>query len=503
MSTRAGATESKFEQPIARADVVAQVERIAGHPLFRQSHQLTAFLRFAADAALNGELGRLKELVIGSIVFRRGAAFDPQTDNVVRVNANRLRGKLAEYYHGDGRSDEVVIDLPRGGYVPHFSRARREALSASATSRPPAALRASVGRQHELDRLHGAFASACDARGLMFSILGDAGMGKTTLVEDFLAGLNAAGSPVWIARGRCSERLGKTEAFVPILDCLDDLTRGAADAEATEVLARTAPTWLSQVAPERDVSAGATRRGASPDRLRREFTRFLEELSSTRPVVLFLDDVHWIDASTCDLIAFLGSRVTPMRVLVVVTARPTELLGDHPFPPVQLALERRDACRTMELDFLTSEDIDSYVDRQFPSNAFPSAFAGVVHERTEGSPLFMRDMLSFLIDERILIEGDGGWSLDRDVADIRTMIPDNTQSMIRLTMEQFDETDRRILQCGAVQGIVFDSAMASRVLSLEPADVEERLQRLEREHRFVRADGERECADHTWSLRYR
>jgi tetratricopeptide (TPR) repeat protein len=337
----------------------------------------------------------------------------------------------------------------------------------------------------------------------MVSIAGDAGMGKTTLVEDFLAELDTSGAPIWIGRGRCSERLGKSEAFVPILDCLDSLTRGVMGAEAMDVMARTAPTWLAQLAPERGTAPGASEQRASPDRMRREFVRFFEELSSSHPVVLFVDDVHWIDASACDLMAFLGDRMKQMRMLLVVTARPVELVGTHPFPPVQLALERGDACRTMGLDLLTLTDIQSYLERQFPSNGFPPELAFVVHERTEGNPLFMRDMVAFLIDTRMLVERGGVWCLERDVADVRTMIPANTQSMIRLKTDQFDATDRRILQCGAVQGVVFDSAVVSRVLSIEPAEVEERLQVLERAHRFVRADPEREGVNRGYSIRYR
>ena len=499
----AGIIESKNGQPIPRADVLAQVERIASHALFQRSYQLTAFLRFVVDAALDGEVGRLKELIIGSVVFRPGTAFDPQTDNVVRVSANRLRAKLAEYYRGDGRADAVAIDIPRGGYVPHFSWSPSKAPRSSATSQPRSVSRTSVGRQHELDRLHAAFEAASASSGLMVSIAGDAGMGKTTLVEDFLAELETHGAPIWIARGRCSERLGKTEAFVPILDCLDSLTRGAMGVEAIEMMARTAPTWVSQIAPERGPVPGTAGRGASPDRMRRELARFFEELSSSHPVVLFLDDVHWIDESACDLIAFFGDRMKQMRMLIVVTARPLELQGRHPFPPVQLALERCDACRRMGLDLFTLADIEAYVERQFPSNVFPPELAAVVHERTEGNPLFMRDMIGFLVDRRILIERDGVWSLQRDVADIRTMIPDNTQSMIRLKTEQFDATDRRILQCGAVQGVVFDSAVVSRVLSLDAMEVEERLQTLERVHRFVRADTERQGMDGSYSIRYR
>jgi tetratricopeptide (TPR) repeat protein len=341
----------------------------------------------------------------------------------------------------------------------------------------------------------------------MVTVSGDAGMGKTTIVEDFLSDIETPAMTAWIARGRCSERLAKTEAFVPILECLDELTRGKLGDEAAQLMRTVAPAWLSLVAPAKADSAGISLTevgGTSHERMRREFIHFFEALSGTRPVIMFLDDVHWADASTCDLLAYLGSRMRDIRILIVATYRPSELLtGTHPFQPVRLALERSGACQQIALQFLTLSDIRLYLHICFPANAFPMEFTAVVQERTEGNPLFMRDMLSFLRDKQILIEKEEHWYLKQEVAEVRKVIPSGTQSMIRLQIDQFSGMDRSILQCAAVQGMEFDSAVISRALSLDPGDVEDRLQALERVHRFVHSVEERECIDRTLSIRYR
>jgi predicted ATPase len=491
---------------VGQGEILQQLERILAHPLFQKSQRLSTFLRYAVEGTLAGEAARLKEFVIGSEVFQRGDSFYPQTDNIVRVNANRLRSKLVEYYHRSGQLDSVLIDLPKGRYVPVFTSRLPTGQDTRSASRHSAVVKKSVGRQHELDRIRAAFASASGGTGLMVTVSGDAGMGKTTIVEDFLAEIETGKAAPRIARGCCSERLAKTDAFVPIFECLDDLTRGELGVESVQMMKTAAPAWLSQLAPGREDLAGISAREASSERMRREFVRFFEALSTIRPVILFLDDLHWADASTCDLLAYLGSRMKDIRILIVATYRPSELFGTHPFPPVRLALERRGVCQEIPLEFLTLSDIECYLDHRFPAHIFLREFAGVVHERTEGNPLFMSDMLSFLVDRQILIDQEGHWQLNRDAGDaaeIRKVIPAGTQSMIRLQIDQFSDVDRRILQCAAVQGVEFDSAVVSRVLSIDPGAVEERLQALERVHRFVHSLGEREFPDRTFSIRYR
>ena len=84
---------------------------------------MSRFLKFVVEQTLAGEGERLKEYVIGVEVFDRDADYDPRLDAIVRVEAARLRTKLAEYYAGEGRSDAVVLNLPKGGYAPLITRA--------------------------------------------------------------------------------------------------------------------------------------------------------------------------------------------------------------------------------------------------------------------------------------------------------------------------------------------------------------------------------------------
>ncbi|HLX45709.1 MAG TPA: tetratricopeptide repeat protein [Bryobacteraceae bacterium] len=100
--------------------VRAELEKICASRLFIRSDRLRRFLRFTVENALNGELDQLNEQVIGRDVFDRKKGYDPQIDSIVRVEARRLRSKLADYYRAPGASDPVQITLEKGGYVPAF-----------------------------------------------------------------------------------------------------------------------------------------------------------------------------------------------------------------------------------------------------------------------------------------------------------------------------------------------------------------------------------------------
>src|SRR6476619_923470 len=109
-----------LNQPNAAA-VRAQVERMTTSTVFRNSPQLATFLWFIVEAQLCGKGERLKGYTIGVEVLRRDASFDPQMDPIVRVEATRLRRAIERYYAGTGAGDDIIIALPRGGYVPHIS----------------------------------------------------------------------------------------------------------------------------------------------------------------------------------------------------------------------------------------------------------------------------------------------------------------------------------------------------------------------------------------------
>jgi TolB-like protein len=382
--------------------------------------------------------------------------------------------------------------------------------SGSSTVSPISAVkRHSVGRQKELAELGRAFESAVAGQGLFLCVTGEPGIGKTTLVEDFLGELAATGRPCALARGRCSERLAGTEAYLPFLEALESLLHSEVGEAVARVMKATAPNWYAQIAAPTAEDSSLARvlaqaKAATQERLKRELGAFFQELSHLRPVLLFFDDLHWADASTIDLLAYLGGKCAGMRALLVFTYRPTDLaVGRHPFGPVKLDLQARGVCHELALEFLSRPDLDRYLALEFPEHSFPEEFAALVHARTEGSPLFMADLLHYLRDRQVLTLEQGRWTLRESVPDLQRDLPESVRGMIQRKIDQLGEDDRRLLVAASVQGYEFDAAVVARVLERDAAEVEEQLDELDRVHAFVRMLREEEFPDGTLTPRYR
>jgi TolB-like protein/Tfp pilus assembly protein PilF len=112
---------------VSLEDIRSELDRVLASAVFSNASRLSRFLRFVVEEWICGRADALKEYTIGLAVFDRGTSFDPRTDSVVRVEARRLRGKLAEYYRGPGAEDPVRIRLPKGRYVPSFEVWRKAA----------------------------------------------------------------------------------------------------------------------------------------------------------------------------------------------------------------------------------------------------------------------------------------------------------------------------------------------------------------------------------------
>ncbi|MGH9841637.1 MAG: protein kinase domain-containing protein [Blastocatellia bacterium] len=236
----------------------------------------------------------------------------------------------------------------------------------------------------------------------------------------------STGAHLWA--GRCSERLAGTEAYLPLLEALESLLRdGTASGSEPGSLAATmrqlAPTWYAQVAPLSGDSEESARllaevKAASQERMKRELASFLQAVAEPRPLVLFFDDLHWADVSTIDLLNFLAGKFEGMNVLILVTYRPSDmLLSKHPFLQIKPDLQARGLCRELLLEFLTEAEIAEYLALEFPGHRFPAEFPQLIHAKTEGSPLFMADLVRYLRDRNVIANTSGaGLHLRRGVA---------------------------------------------------------------------------------------
>ena len=242
--------------------------------------------------------------------------------------------------------------------------------------------RHTVGRERERRELRAAFSDAAAGRGSLVCVAGEPGIGKTTLVEDFLAEL-ALGGQCTIARGRCSERFAGTEAYLPLLEALESLIQSGSNPSSVRSLKQLAPTWYAQVVPPATADDGsapwlAEARSASQERMKRELAAFLQDVGRTRPLLVFLDDLHWADVSTIDMLSFLAGRLESLNVLVVVTYRPSDmLLAKHPFLQIKPDLQARGVCRELALEFLSNAEIAQYLDVGIPRSPFSGGISDV------------------------------------------------------------------------------------------------------------------------------
>jgi serine/threonine protein kinase/tetratricopeptide (TPR) repeat protein len=376
--------------------------------------------------------------------------------------------------------------------------------------------RGPVGRESECAELRASFGSVVSAgAGQLVCVTGEPGIGKTTVVEEFLnqssANFVETGRGLFIARGRCSERLEGTGAYLPLLEAMEGLIRsqkGPAREEIDRLMGRVAPAWRAQITPHplaHEVApSGSEKKAASLEQMKRELKAFFQELSVRQPVVLFIDDLHWSDISTIDLLAFLVSKFDQLRMLIVTTYRPSELLlARSPFVQVMLDFQSRGLRSEIALRFFSRNEIERYLAVEFPGHDFPREFPDFIQEKTEGNPLFMADLVRYLRDREVIHREGGAWTLAEAIPDIGPELPESVRGMIRRKINQLDDGDLRLLTAASVQGQEIDSAVLSKVLDIDSGQVEERLHALDEIHAFVRFVGEHELPDKTLTLRYR
>jgi TolB-like protein/predicted ATPase/Tfp pilus assembly protein PilF len=416
-------------------------------------------------------------------------------------------------FEASAEADTPLPEIESGNNKSVERQEKEEALlSPSHRSSVSPTLRHTVGRERERNELRAAFNAAKDGRGLLLCIAGEPGIGKTTLVEDFLADLTTE-SQCTIARGRCSERLAGTGAYLPLLEALESLLQR--DQSLAQTMKQLAPTWYAQVAPLSGDSEESARllaevKAASQERIKRELASFLQAVARTQPLVIFFDDLHWADISTIDLLSFLAGKFDSMNLLMVVTYRPSDmLLAKHPFLQIKPDLQARGVCRELVLEFLTEPEIAEYLALEFPDHCFPPEFQKLIHAKTEGSPLFMADLVRYLRDRNVIAIEDSRqdasaprWALAQTLPDIERELPESVRGMIERKIAQVGEEDRKLLTAASVQGYEFDSAVVAQALNLDADEIEERLEKLERVFAFVKLACEAELPNRTLTLKY-
>ncbi len=367
-----------------------------------------------------------------------------------------------------------------------------------------------VGREPEIQELEGFLSEAKQGRGHIVFVTGEAGIGKTALTNELLR--RARLDPgLTVTRGRCVEHYGPGEAYLPILDVVSALLAGPPQArEGTLELLRTyAPSWCLQLpmaAPSPEVLEGLKRQtvGVTRERMLREVVDFVTAGTTLMfPIVLLLEDLQWADPSSIEAVRAMANRLARLRFFIMATFRPSEVeLTGHPVRACRLELTGQAHVHDLRLGPLTRADVRRYLDLRFSPHDLPVDFPALVHDRTEGQPLFVANLVDFLCARGDLASRDGTWTLRRPVGDSVRDVPESLLAVIRHKVESLEEADRQLLQCAAVIGRDFLSTVLAPLLDEDEEAVETRLQRLARVH-LIEHKGEEELPDGSSATQYR
>jgi predicted ATPase len=272
--------------------------------------------------------------------------------------------RFIETVHGRG----YRFIAPLSAAVSPARLAGMEALHAA----PPSRFRRPryfVGRDAELVRLAQWWTTVHQGQRQVGLVVGESGMGKTALVEDFVAELSAT-EDVWVGHGQCIDHYGAGEAYLPVLEALGRLCGGPQGASLIPLLRQYAPSWLvhlpALLAPEEWERLARTASGVTPTRMLRELADALEVLTFIQPLVLVLEDLHWSDRATLEWLAYVVRQRDPARLLLLGTYRPVDaIVHTHPLRPLMAELRQHPQCAELVLDYLSDTAITAYLRQRF------------------------------------------------------------------------------------------------------------------------------------------
>lgn len=419
----------------------------------------------------------------------------------LNYNVSIVRKALGE----KNTSQQYIETVPRQGYRFVAAVRRREAQShvvppsVAASSPPEPELKLVVERQAELDRLRAALDRARTGSRQIVFVTGESGLGKTTLVNAFVHGVRKTNS-AWIARGQCLEHRGEAEAYMPVLEALGRLCRQPDGRAVIEVLDRHAPSWLVQmpglVGPEHMAQLRQRLIGQTRERMLREMVEALETLTAGHALIMVLEDLHWSDQSTLDLLSRIARGQDSARLIIIATYRPSDAKASSDLHALAQDLKLRASCESISLGFLSEDGISEYLKARFGSD-FGNELSGLLLQRTEGNPLFVTALLNEWLTKGYIKRVGDAWQLTAELSQLTQSTPDSLREFIDQQIYNLPPEQRAVLEAASVAGNQFCPAAIAAALDKPLAEAESTCESMAEAGRFFSRSASIEWPDGT------
>jgi DNA-binding CsgD family transcriptional regulator len=330
-----------------------------------------------------------------------------------------------------------------------------------------------VGRDSELTRLLGLLDDAAAGRPAHALIGGDAGVGKTRLVSELAA--RAADRGFVVLSGRCAE-LGDSIPYLPLADALREGSTGPAAGPLGDALA--ARPVLTRLLPDREAvpAAASEISGLAQQQLFGAVLGLLAELAAASPVLLILEDLHWADRSTRDLVTFLSRVLHRERVAVVATYRTDDLHRRHPLRPVVAELLRLPSVTAIELGPLGYAEMEDHL-TALAAGPLDAANLHRMVARAEGNPYYAEELLAAVGEAGSPVPaGTVSVSADRESVSIGgDVLPSGLAALLLGRVERLSGPAQQVLRAAAVAGRQAEDDIVQAAAGLAAAEYEDAL----------------------------
>ncbi len=308
-----------------------------------------------------------------------------------------------------------------------------------------------VGREGELTALEDALLAANRGEGQIILLAGEAGLGKSRLATELQKRALRIGMTVlW---GGCSEA-DLSLPYLPFLEAIGNYL-ATTDLEAVKQQLGPVRAELARLFPQLDAEATHDQGDATQAKLRlfEALMALLRIPASAQGVLLVIEDLHWSDASTRELLDYLARRTAGMRMLILGTYRLDELHRKHPLAPIIQGWRRTRAASVIELQPLPLKGVGDMVAAIFDTNEITAEFAELLYGRSEGNPFVLEEFLKAAMDRGDIYRTPERWER-KNLADLR--LPRTVRDTILLRVERLSDEQADLLQTAAVLGPAWD-----------------------------------------------
>ncbi len=322
-----------------------------------------------------------------------------------------------------------------------------------------------VGREKELGELQRYLHSSIEGRGTVVFVSGEAGSGKTRLTTEFLN--YAKDSGITVLAGWCLSNVAVP--YLPFVEALDSYSPLNHEANKPTSQQLEAETWLKGPDNNQSMSPQAWK-----DQTFSAVIKELLYLSASRPVILFIDDLHWADSASLTMLHYISRSISSERILVIATFRTEEVNpfveGGNNLSKTLHIMGREGLFKEIRLGPLSQANVCSIAENMLGSKVESSFIQKLILE-SQGIPLFIIESLRMLYEENALLKKNGEWDLNVD----KFNIPSKVKDVLLRRVESLTRDQRRILEVASTIGEVFNPKLVASVVSKDSLDVIESL----------------------------